>query len=165
MMLDLNSEIIIQHLVSSYRKEAYTVNYILQKGFIRSELTWDGFGIYLVNTTMYGDKDYIVTVKNLRCSPPIWNCESPWFQISGEIPLHATSAGKLSWGFQCNEGNDDYKSQYWGETQRLLISVNIGKGQNMYCAWEGTEHSIDGRPESTTLISLIKEVIARKAFQ
>ena len=165
----LNQEIIIDNLVSQYRGIKYTLEYVLRKGFVRSCLELDEIVIHQVGKTWYGDKDFIVTVKNLRCSPPEFETGSPWFMINGNIPIHTTASGKLIWDFGCFDENLDtqYKTEYWDETQdaRLLIDVNlVDSWHDPETIYQANNWLIDGRPESVTLVELIKEVIARRAF-
>ena len=162
-------KITIENLISPYRKIPYTLEYILRKGFERAYVGCDEITIEQVGKTGYGDRDYIVHVTNLRCNTPEFGTGSPSFVINGDIPIHTTAGGKLEWAFGCFDEylDDQYKSEYWDETQdaKLIIDVNVENNdyepETMY---QSTNWEIDGSRESQTLVELLKEVIARRAF-
>jgi hypothetical protein len=162
----------LTELISPTHKTPYVLDYILSKGLIRSGLTGT-IRIELKHTCFYGSKDFYVYVENLSCSESHWT-DSVNFRIDGIIPMHATEAGKLSYGFGCgcdtshgdqfpseappdNPGWDDYK-KYDGE------------GSVVKCWIDSAHIEIDisqipsGDPALGIITVLIETLLARQCF-
>ncbi|WP_169976036.1 hypothetical protein [Campylobacter sp. RM16191] len=60
-------------LISPTRGENYTVMDALKKGFYRSNLLSDEIEVFEVDRScVYGDADYLIKIKNFRCSDSVW---------------------------------------------------------------------------------------------
>lgn len=86
-------------LVSPTRGENYTITDALLKFEERASVLGE-CKIKKIVETMYGDKDYIVTLTDFAPSSPIW-CDSIDVVVNGELLLHTTSNGKIELGWGC----------------------------------------------------------------
>ena len=87
-------------VISPTRGVEYTIYDVLMKGKKRSTLSSEQIRIERVLKTSYGDADYLIHIKNFRCSRPVWQ-NSVSFNIPEVIvPCHVkggTDNYQLEW--------------------------------------------------------------------
>lgn len=131
-----NGEINIK---SPTRWENYKLSQVLSKWFERSKLSCDSLEYKNLHRCFYWSIDWIVDVKNLKCSSSIWT-DSVKFSITWKIPVHFTENGRMSIWFACgcdslhgwqypsqcepdNKDRDSYMKETWP-----LAKINISCG-------------------------------------
>jgi hypothetical protein len=167
----------LTNLISPTRQKQYTLEDILSKGLIRSGLTGE-IKIDHMHTCFYGSKDFYVYT-DLACTASLWS-DSVCFNINGIVPIHATKAGKLQYGFGCGcdsgygpcTPNDEYAepgNPDWACYQDPPLA-DITFWSSQYDADTSERHKINlddipsGDKAQDIIVGLIKAFLARQCF-